>query len=120
MARETKRSVSNEAMELILDAYGDTDYANEFISRYDDALSVELPIIPKPVGQLIKNWKEYHKSLLDVSSVLSNFGVLRVQSGSENIDWINNNYETFAMAWVLNEWKEFDEDSCDLRISSVQ
>lgn len=109
---ETKRDVFNDLLEELADAYIALDgegigegLTNEdkqaYLKDYDNALPDDLPVIPKAVGEWLKNCKHDECDLVDaiVSSVNSIITSRRVTC------WMEDQFETFALAWVLGAWK---------------
>lgn len=107
MSNETKRDVFDAAMSLIrsfeetfLDhssyhgSYTKTKYLCE---RYDAALPDDLPVIPKAIGEYITSCKANNMDLHDTM-----FNWLR---SDEEDEFMDDNSDTFALAWVLGIWK---------------
>lgn len=69
--------------------------------RYDAALPDDLPVIPKAVGEWLKNCKHDECDLADaiVSSVNSIITSRRVTR------WMEDHFDTFARVWVLGVWR---------------
>ena len=108
MSNETKRDVflqiakenrdlrmydpeSIEPKELIEQDYQD------WIREYDAALPDDLPVIPKAVGEYIEDAKASHYELLDAMT--------KWTLDQPVFDWIHDNSDTFARAWVLGAWR---------------
>jgi len=74
---------------------------DEYKKRYDAALPDDLPVIPKAVGEWLKNCKHDECDLVDaiVSSVNSIITSRRVTC------WMEDHFDTFARAWLLGVWK---------------
>lgn len=74
---------------------------DEYKKRYYAALPDDLPVIPKEVGEWLKNCKHNECDLVDaiVSSVNSIITSRRVTR------WMEDHFETFALAWLLGVWK---------------
>ena len=97
MSNETKRNV----FETIADkcAGYDDELYKQCLRQYDSALSDDLPVIPKEVGEILRSayWQT------DLLGVLST-----AKSGreiSDTLAWIIDNQNTFARAWLLGVWR---------------
>ena len=114
MSNETKRDVFNKLSAAYLEDEKRLDkLVNEsdehipeldfmyFNKSYDVALPDDLPVIPKAVGEWLKNCKHDECDLVDaiVSSVNSIITSRRVTR------WMEDHFETFARAWVLGVWR---------------
>lgn len=71
------------------------DY-QDWIREYDAALPDDLPVIPKEVGEWIKDAKVRRYELLDAMT--------KWTLDQPVFDWIHENSDTFATAWVLGVW----------------
>ena len=72
--------------------------------RYDAALPDDLPMIPKMVGDYIKELRKYHRDLVDVLGMVRDLGITRtVVTGV--LAWIAFDADTFALAWLLGVWR---------------
>lgn len=108
MSNETKRDVvlqiakenrdlrmydpeSIEPEELIEQDYQD------WIREYDAALPDDLPVIPKAVSEWIKDAKASYYDLLDAMT--------KWTLDQPVFDWIHDNSETFASAWLEGVWR---------------
>jgi hypothetical protein len=69
---------------------------------YDDALPDDLQVIPKEVGEYIEDAKASHYELLDAMT--------KWTLDQPVFDWIHDNSDTFARAWVLGVWKVKETD----------
>ncbi|WP_264460684.1 DUF1642 domain-containing protein [Lacticaseibacillus paracasei] len=106
MSNETKRDVFVDAVDALADAQasggniGHQD-ANLFMAEYEKALPDDLPVIPKEVGEWLKNCKHDECDLVDaiVSSVNSIITSRRVTC------WMEDHFDTFARAWLLGVWR---------------
>ncbi|QOP47592.1 hypothetical protein [Lacticaseibacillus paracasei] len=101
MSNETKRDVYDE----IVNEFGfpnDEDY-KQLMERYDAAIPDDLPVIPKAVGEYIKNLWKYHRDLVDVFGMVRDLGITRTEPNGVLI-WVAHNTDTFARAWVLEAW----------------
>ena len=87
-----------EPKELIEQDYQD------WIREYDAALPDDLPVIPKAVGEYIKNLWKYHRDLVDVFGMVRDLGITRTEPNGVVI-WVAHNTDTFARAWVLDVWR---------------
>jgi hypothetical protein len=74
---------------------------DEYKKRYNAALPDDLPVIPKEVGEWLKNCKHDECDLVDaiVSSVNSIITSRRVTC------WMEDHFDTFARAWLLGVWR---------------
>lgn len=90
MSNETKRDVFEVAMNHATKS-GWIDYS-EMMSRYDAALPEDLPVIPKAVGEYIEDAKASHYELLDAMA--------KWTLDQPVFDWIHENSDTFARAWL--------------------
>jgi hypothetical protein len=115
MSSETKRDVLEKLAECyaeVSDAYtnetGSPYYCDDepnYLDEYDAALPDDPPVIPKAVGVSIKEQKEKQNlggTIFDAIfavNTLSRKGVGRV------VNWIVDNNEVFALAWVLDAWR---------------
>ena len=100
MSNETKRDVLVDAVDALADAQasggniGHQD-ANLFMAKYDTALPDDLPVIPKAVGEYIKDNKDL--DLLVALTIASN--------GYKHSElWIAMHQNVFSLAWVLEAW----------------
>ncbi|WP_437788584.1 DUF1642 domain-containing protein [Lacticaseibacillus paracasei] len=108
---DTKRDVLEKLAECyaeVSDAYtnetGSPYYCDDepnYLDEYDAALPDDLPVIPKAVGEWLKNCKHDECDLVDaiVSSVNSIITSRRVTR------WMEDHFDTFARAWVLGVWR---------------
>lgn len=109
---ETKRDVFEDLVEELANAYIALDgegigeeLTNEdkqaYLKDYDNALPDDLPVIPKEVGEWLKNCKHDECDLVDaiVSSVNSIITSRRVTC------WMEDHFDTFARAWLLGVWR---------------
>ncbi|QOP47334.1 DUF1642 domain-containing protein [Lacticaseibacillus paracasei] len=74
---------------------------DEYKKRYNAALPDDLPVIPKEVGEWLKNCKHDECDLVDaivssVNSIITSRFVTR---------WMEDHFETFARAWLLGVWR---------------
>ena len=90
MSNETKRDVFEVAMNHATKS-GWIDYS-EMMSRYDAALPENMPVIPKAVGEYIEDAKASHYELLDAMT--------KWTLDQPVFDWIHENSDTFAHAWL--------------------
>ncbi|WP_195341065.1 hypothetical protein [Lacticaseibacillus paracasei] len=118
MSNETKRDVLADAVDALADAQasggniGHQD-ANLFMAEYDAALPDDLPVIPKAVGEWIKECKHNNTTLADT---------LCMEMRPESVRWwmafkdgdIANGFDRagylrkqdlMATAWVLGVWR---------------
>lgn len=108
---ETKRDVLENLIECyaeVSDAYTNEtgspyyrDDESNYLDEYDAALPDDLPVIPKAVGEWLKNCKHDECDLVDaiVSSVNSIITSRRVTR------WMEDHFDTFARAWLLGVWR---------------
>ena len=97
MSNEAKRDVFEVAMNHATKS-GWVDYS-EMMSRYDDALPEDLPVIPEVVGVSIKEQKAKQGlggALFDTVFAANNLGRKKV---GPVVNWIVDNDETYANAW---------------------
>ena len=111
MSNETKRDVFDDAVFQAgksLYMLHDIDYAESILdglnNRYAAALPDDLPVIPKAVGEYIKNLWKYHRDLVDVFGMVRDLGITRTEPNGVLI-WVSHNTDTFARAWVLGVWR---------------
>ncbi|WP_273931962.1 hypothetical protein [Lacticaseibacillus paracasei] len=114
MSNETKRDVLNDLLEDLADAYialdgegiGD-ELTNEdkqaYLKDYDNALPDDLPVIPKVIGEYIKNLHKFHRDLVDVFGMVRDLGITRTEPTGVLV-WVTHNIDTFARAWLLEAW----------------
>lgn len=65
--------------------------------RYENALPDNLPVILEAVGEWIKDAKARYYDLLDAMT--------KWTLDQPVFDWIHDNSDTFARAWVLGVWR---------------
>ncbi|UWY23607.1 DUF1642 domain-containing protein [Lacticaseibacillus paracasei] len=112
MSDETKRDVFEDLVDelanacIALDSEGigeelTSEDKQAYLKDYDAALPDDLPVIPKAVGEWLKNCKHDECDLVDaiVSSVNSIITSRRVMR------WMEDHFDTFARAWVLGVWR---------------
>jgi hypothetical protein len=116
--KETKKDVFDSLLathegtdKALVDEFGG-DYENmqEWRDEYAAALQVSLPVIPKAVGEYIKDAKAGHNGLgfvlmmgghaMTNNRIAFEEWLTRVNSYSDRIDREN----TFALAWLLDDW----------------
>lgn len=109
MSNETKRDVF-EAVWNRLAGYQvfcngwPRETLDGYKKRYDAALPDDLPMIPKMVGDYIKELRKYHRDLVDVLGMVRDLGITRtVVTGA--LAWIAFDADTFALAWLLGVWR---------------
>ncbi|MES5890778.1 hypothetical protein OIU41_11995 [Lacticaseibacillus paracasei] len=116
-SNETKRDVFDEVLdewqvdETMPDAnwkYPDFKLVRikeeEFKTRYDAALPDDLPVIPKAVGEWIKELHKDHVSLIAAFSRVINLSITRTDPTGVPV-WVLNHSDTFALAWVPGVWR---------------
>ena len=104
MNHETKRDVFKRALNFFV-ANGLVRNINynlesyQYLSEYDDALPDDLPVIPEAVGnQIVEDQGEHLSDELHWTDQ----GALGDRKLS---NWIADNENTFALAWVLGVWR---------------
>lgn len=95
MNNETKRDVFEVALNHATKT-GWVDYG-QLSDRYATALPDNLPVIPKAIGEYIEDAKASHYELLEAMT--------KWTLDQPVIDWIHDNSDTFALAWVLGIWR---------------
>ena len=112
MTKETKQQVFDEVVndfeDLTIEEFGlgekvgdasETGSAFEqFRNRYAAALPCKLPVIPKSVG-------EYIKGCQTVGGVHNLIDAFTFTQGGIAEKWIYEHSDTFALAWLLNDWE---------------
>ena len=112
MSNETKRDVLVNAVDALADAQASSDNnvglghqdADLFMAEYDAALPDDLPVIPKEIGEYIKNLWKYHRDLVDVFGMVRDLGITRTEPTGVLV-WVTHNIDTFARAWLLGVWR---------------
>ncbi|MBT9262343.1 DUF1642 domain-containing protein [Lacticaseibacillus paracasei] len=108
MSNETKRDVFNDLVEELASAYIALDgegigeeLTNEdkqaYLKDYDNALPDDMPVIPEAVGE----WIRRCKGKAGINNILDALTLADLEAE----DWIEDNSEVFALAWVLGVWK---------------
>ena len=111
MSNETKREVFGKMKwELIRNLANTIDHngglrpledatkvGTNYAKRYAAALPDDLPLIPGTVGEYIEDAKASHYELLDAMT--------KWTLDQPVFDWIHDNSDTFARAWVLGAWR---------------
>jgi hypothetical protein len=110
MTEETKRDVFDKLLNEYVDderridgiVYEPDQHIAEldreyFINSYDAALPDDLPVIPEAVSEYIEDAKASHYELLDAMT--------KWTLDQPVFDWIHDNSDTFARAWVLGIWR---------------
>ncbi|MXI85078.1 hypothetical protein GRZ59_15555, partial [Lactobacillus paracasei] len=100
--KETKRDVFEEFADKW--AGLDDERYEQYLKDYDAALPDDLPVIPKAVGEYIKNLRKYHRDLVDVFGKVRDLGITRTEPNGVLI-WVAHNTDVFAHAWVLGVWR---------------
>ena len=119
MSNETKRDVFDDMKwELIsnlantIDQNGGlhpvedaTKIADNYATRYADALPDDLPVIPKAVGEYIQWGKSYDIQLYMMYSFkfIHSQGFKKLTDDVES--WIISSSNTFARAWLDGVWR---------------
>lgn len=109
MSNETKRDVFNDLLEELADAYISLDgegigeeLTNEdkqaYLKDYDNALPDDMPVIPRSVGNFIKQ-SVYEDATLQEALECAHDKQFRVGR------WISSHSEIFACAWLLGIWR---------------
>ena len=110
MSNETKRDVFERALADWRNLVIDVGYQGEefhgycefdaILSKYEKdyrtALPDNLPVIPEAVSEYIEDAKASHYELLDAMT--------KWTLDQPVFDWIRDNSDTFARAWVLSVW----------------
>lgn len=100
MSNETKRDVFEDALRA-LEEFGEQGSSwemayDDLSSRYsvasDDTLPDNLPVITKAVGEYINDAKASHYELLDAMT--------KWTLDQPVFDWIHENSDAFARAWL--------------------
>lgn len=111
MNNETKRDVFEEMKWELISNLANTIYQNgglrpledatkvgrNYATRYAAALPDDLPVIPKVVGEWIKDAKARYYDLLDAMT--------KWTLDQPVFDWIHDNSDTFARAWLDGVWR---------------
>jgi len=100
MSNETEQDVFEDALRA-LEEFGEQGSSwemayDELSTRYADALSDDMPVIPKAIGEYITSCKARMMDLHD-----SMFNWLRSEEEDEFMDCHS---EIFARAWLLGVW----------------
>jgi hypothetical protein len=115
MSNETKRDVFERTLEAWEELVHDVDLQGEEIhggcefdsvvfkyeKDYAAALPDDLPVIPENISEAIKALKYEDATLMDVYQAAA---VKNLFTGLLS-DWINENINTFAIAWLLGVWR---------------
>ena len=113
MSNETKRDVFEDALRA-LEEFGEQgsswemaydDLSTRYYAASDDALSDNLPVIPKAVSEYIKWGKKY-----DIQLYMMYYCQLIHRPGfkkltDDAISWIISSSNIFARVWVLGAWR---------------
>lgn len=112
---ETKRDVLEKLIECyveVSDAYtkeiGSPYYCDDepdYIDEYDTALPDDLPVITKVVGVSIKEQKEKQSLGGTIFDAIFAVNTLGRKGVGRVVNWIVDNNEVFARAWVLGVWR---------------
>lgn len=124
MSNETKRDVFNDLVEELADAYIALDgegigheLTNEekqaYLKDYDAALPDDLPVIPKAVGEWIKECKHRNVTLADTLCMEMRPENVRNWMAFKDGDVANDfdragylrKQDLMASAWVLGVWR---------------
>ena len=103
MSNETKRDVFETFADECA-GYEDEIY-EQYLSKYDNALPDDLPVIPKAVGEYIQWGKSYDIQLYMMYSFkfIHSQGFKKLTDDVES--WIISSSNAFARAWVLGIWR---------------
>lgn len=71
------------------------------MKRYDTALPDDLPVIPKEIGNYIERQKHGKSTLRAAIMAATDFHDV----DDDMADWIFDQSEVFALAWLLGVWK---------------
>ncbi|WP_203663499.1 hypothetical protein [Lacticaseibacillus sp. 53-4] len=121
MSNETKRDVFEDMKwELIrnlantIDQNGGlrpledaTKVGENYATRYADALSDDLPVIPKAVGEYIKRWKAdlLTEPLFVIFLTIQHNMNIDNPPDFEAENWIVDHGDTFSRAWLDGVWR---------------
>lgn len=104
MNYETKRNVFEDALRA-LEEFGEQgsswemaydDLSARYSAASDEALPDDLPLIPKVVGEWIKDAKSRCYDMLEAMT--------KWTLDQPVFDWIHDNSDTFARAWLDGIW----------------
>ena len=95
MSNETKRDVFETFADECA-GYEDELY-KQYLRQYDNALPDDLPVTPKAVGEYIEDAKASRYELLEAMT--------KWTLDQPVFDWIHDNSDTFARAWLLGVWR---------------
>ena len=95
MSNETKRDVFETFADECA-GYEDELY-EQYLRQYDAALPDDMPVIPKAVGEYIEDAKASRYELLEAMT--------KWTLDQPVFDWIHDNSDIFALAWVLGVWR---------------
>lgn len=103
MSNETKRDVFEAVWNRLADYQvffngWPREAIDEYKKRYDAALPDDLPVIPRKIGNFMKQ-SVYEDATLQEALECAHdkqFGVGR---------WISSHSEIFALAWLLSVWR---------------
>ena len=106
MNNETKRDVFEDVVDTlhVMDGAPD-DYCKKLLDRYSTALPDSTPVIPEAVGVSIKEQKAKQSlggALFDAIFAANELGRKNV---GPVVNWMVDNDETYATAWVLGVWR---------------
>lgn len=94
MNYETKRDVFEEFADKW--AGLDDERYEQYLKQYDAALPDDMPVIPKVVGEWIKDAKARYYEMLEAMT--------KWTLDQPVFDWIHDNSDTFALAWLDGVW----------------
>ena len=97
MSNETKREVFEDVLFDLENPHPKVD-PQKMLDRYLAALPDDLPVIPKSIGNFIKQ-SVYEDATLQEALECAHDKQFRVGR------WVSANSETFARAWVLGVWR---------------
>ncbi|MDE3303941.1 DUF1642 domain-containing protein [Lacticaseibacillus paracasei] len=111
MSNETKRDVFEKLAECyaeVSDAYtnetGSPYYRDDepnYLDEYAAALPDDLPVIPEAVSEWVRLCKGKAGINAGINNILDALTLADLEAG----DWIEDNSEAFARAWVLGVWR---------------
>lgn len=112
MTLRTKRDVLEELVECyaeVSDAYtyetGSPYYRDDelnYLEEYDKALPDDLPVLPKSVGEYLKDKKENNEP---IGKIFWQLGCICAGLLDTVEMYIIDHTEEFACAWILDAWE---------------
>lgn len=74
---------------------------DKWIQKYDDALPDNAATLPYIVGEILKTMKD---SKCDLMWALNEANIRRRDFGDKTCQWILENQDEFARAWIDGKW----------------